>query len=403
MLRMLQTHPEEPKAGLTDPPSPHFRYDFGRVPIRPPAARPIQTKLAINKPGDEYEQEADRVAEQVMSMPDPRLQRARTSGEHCPKCQTEKQSQRRGLLQTQHVGSGDLEQTVVPPAVHEVLRSPGQPLDPVTRGFMEPRFGHDFSRVRVHSGAAAEQSARDVNANAYTVGHRIVFGSGGFTSAMQPERRLLAHELTHVLQQTGPLMHAPSAPDPDILQRDSKVADPKKKKDPKVEAAKKMLQDKFGIREFTQEEGVPWTESQLRKLDAAFAKMSPEEQGYLKSVTLQRVKKIDRPQDMERMDSTIIIVAETSANEMKFTAKGFDKNTPIHEAGHLIRFKQLHEITTNSKAGIQEQALEKNIEWPDAMQADVRALLKAATALRDSDDEQRSARTLELTSLYRSR
>jgi hypothetical protein len=68
---------------------------------------------------------------------------------------------------------------------------------------MEPRFGYDFSRVRVHSGAAAEQSARDVNANAYAVRHNIVFGAGQFAPGTRRGRQLIAHELTHVLQQNG--------------------------------------------------------------------------------------------------------------------------------------------------------------------------------------------------------
>jgi hypothetical protein len=74
-------------------------------------------------------------------------------------------------------------QVATPPIVHEVSRSPGQPLDPGTRAFMEPRFGYDFSRVRVHSGAAAQQSARDMNANAYTVQNNIVFAAGRFAPA----------------------------------------------------------------------------------------------------------------------------------------------------------------------------------------------------------------------------
>jgi hypothetical protein len=68
---------------------------------------------------------------------------------------------------------------------------------------MEQRFGHDFSRVRVHWGAAAEQSAQDVNANAYTVGHNIVFGTGRFAPGTHEGRRLIAHELAHVVQQAG--------------------------------------------------------------------------------------------------------------------------------------------------------------------------------------------------------
>src|SRR5215217_7887171 len=68
------------------------------------------------------------------------------------------------------------ELATVPPIVHDVLGSPGQPLEPVTRAFMEPRFGHDFSQVRVHTDAKAVESARAVNALAYTVGPTIVFG-----------------------------------------------------------------------------------------------------------------------------------------------------------------------------------------------------------------------------------
>lgn len=93
----------------------------------------------------------------------------------------------------------------VPPIVHEVLRSPGQPLDAETRAFMEPRFGHDFSRVRVHTGARAAESARAVNALAYTVGRDVVFGEGQYAPGASAGRRLLAHELAHVVQQgAGP-------------------------------------------------------------------------------------------------------------------------------------------------------------------------------------------------------
>src|SRR5512134_563730 len=88
-----------------------------------------------------------------------------------------------------------------PPIVHEALRSPGQPLDAATRAFMEPRFGHDFSGVRVHTDARAAESARAVQALAYTVGRDIVFGDQRYSPQTSPGRRLLAHELTHTLQQ----------------------------------------------------------------------------------------------------------------------------------------------------------------------------------------------------------
>lgn len=91
----------------------------------------------------------------------------------------------------------------VPTIVHDVLRSPSQPLDTNTRAFMEPRFGHDFSRVRVHADVAAADSARAVNALAYTVGDHVVFGTGQYAPWSSAGRRLLAHELAHVVQQGG--------------------------------------------------------------------------------------------------------------------------------------------------------------------------------------------------------
>ncbi len=89
----------------------------------------------------------------------------------------------------------------MPPIVHEVLRSPGQPLDAATRAFMEPRFGHDFSQVRVHTDAKAAESARAVNAMAYTVGRDIVFGDS--VRRTSEGQKTLAHELAHVAQQSG--------------------------------------------------------------------------------------------------------------------------------------------------------------------------------------------------------
>ena len=92
-------------------------------------------------------------------------------------------------------------QPPVPPIVHEVLRGSGQPLDPATRAFMEPRFGHDFGAVRVHTDARAGQSARSVNALAYTVGRDLVFGAGQYAPSTAAGQKLIAHELAHTIQQ----------------------------------------------------------------------------------------------------------------------------------------------------------------------------------------------------------
>jgi hypothetical protein len=95
-----------------------------------------------------------------------------------------------------------IELGVVPTMVKEVLRSPGQPLDSATRAFFERRFGHSFSAVRVHTDAKAAESARAVNARSYTVGRDIVFEAGQYAPTTREGRRLLAHELTHVVQQS---------------------------------------------------------------------------------------------------------------------------------------------------------------------------------------------------------
>lgn len=106
-----------------------------------------------------------------------------------------------GLLQRAAVTPAAPE--LAPPIVHDVLRTPGQPLDATTRAFMEPRFGRDFGDVRVHADAQAADSARAVNALAYTVGSDVVFGAGQHQPQSEAGKRLIAHELTHVVQQRG--------------------------------------------------------------------------------------------------------------------------------------------------------------------------------------------------------
>lgn len=353
---MPQTGSEESDGVLTGTSAPPPGHDFGRVAVRPAYAGAVQTKLAINDPGDEYEREADHVAEQVMRMPEPRpelvgtpvldaraipaitpeadvqpelaigdrvgspssIQRQPESPANQGDCSGWEQDCesfcRRAARQywldvegarpppavkpaecaTPFVGpdgkkmaglciltyKGGLKVTVardfrgdprileiwrtrsgnyagpicryeyhctakdnelvlkqisctappslgpqqgqgepessspvqrqpahnsdvshVPPVVAEVLDSPGQPLDPATGAFMQARFGHDFSQVRVHTDPTAARSAGAIDARAYTVGRHIVFGAGQYLPGTWMGRRLLAHELTHVVQQ----------------------------------------------------------------------------------------------------------------------------------------------------------------------------------------------------------
>jgi Domain of unknown function (DUF4157)/Novel toxin 16 len=124
-----------------------------------------------------------------------------TMGEECEGCK-----RNHSTLQRKSAG-GRL--ATVPPIVSDVLQSPGQPLDPITRAFFETRFRHDFSRVRVHAGTQAAESARAVNAVAYTAGTDVVFGQGLYMPGQGTGLRLIAHELSHVVQQSGQPREAP--------------------------------------------------------------------------------------------------------------------------------------------------------------------------------------------------
>ncbi len=145
-------------------------------------------------------------------VPSLQLQRKCACGQHtiaggeCEECR----QKREGVLQRSAISAAPT--NGVPPVVHDVLNSPGQPLDVGTRAFMEPRFGFDFSRVRVHTDARAAESAQAVNALAYAVGSDVVFDQGQYNPLSSEGRWLLAHELTHVVQQnTGHGGHIPQA------------------------------------------------------------------------------------------------------------------------------------------------------------------------------------------------
>ncbi len=121
------------------------------------------------------------------------------SGGGCAECKAKEEGTLQRRAANTHASPASAQG--VPPIVHEVLRSPGQPLDADTRAFMEPRFGHNFSQVRVHTDARAAESARAVNALAYTVGKDVVFGTGQYAPGTSDGMGLMAHELMHTIQQ----------------------------------------------------------------------------------------------------------------------------------------------------------------------------------------------------------
>jgi hypothetical protein len=188
-------------------------FDFAKIGI-------FQPKLKISEPGDEYEQEADRVAEQVMRM-------SSSSSDHisstvsndeelidrkCSACEMkEKKEEDEKQLNISRKPSSSTASNLE--ANDEIANeidnirstSGGSSLDPSTKEFMETRFGYDFSKVRIHTDGVAARSANSVNALAYTMGNDIVFAEGQYQTSIESGRRLLAHELTHVAQQDSNL------------------------------------------------------------------------------------------------------------------------------------------------------------------------------------------------------
>ena len=198
--------------------TPGVSGDFSEIPVfppdraaqtcsRPPLAAPplprsLQPKIAVGHVNDPLEHEADRIADQVMRMPEfdhaVAAAPARLSRK-CAACGDEEARTLRAKPGEALKAAGD----AAPDIVHEVLEEPGKSLEASTREFFEPRLGRDLGSVRVHADARAAESARAVNALAYTVGRDLVFGHGQYAPDAAGGRRLLAHELAHVVQQGG--------------------------------------------------------------------------------------------------------------------------------------------------------------------------------------------------------
>jgi len=160
------------------------------------AGRKVQAKFVVDAPGDACEQEADRIA----AMAATRLpgSGAALFPEEKPGCP----GVRRRPERARPLGSPDPAGCdATRSAVEAALQSPARPLDPEARAYMEPRFGHDFSQVRIHADSAAADSATALAARAYTLGADIVFAEGQYRPGNPDGRRLLAHELAHVVQQ----------------------------------------------------------------------------------------------------------------------------------------------------------------------------------------------------------
>ncbi len=211
------------KPASPPPPAPYANSSFSQVQVHTAGSEIIQPKLTVSRPGDKYEREADRVADTVLQMPESSasngamrasssqplaIQRLQPKPETDLQRQTddvaveEEEEEEKGVANLQAKETPGQSGTVSPGLENRVQSiKGGQPLPPSTRTFFEPRFGHDFSQVRLHTGPEAASTAKSINAHAFTKGQNIYFGTGQFQPETQPGRKLLAHELTHTIQQ----------------------------------------------------------------------------------------------------------------------------------------------------------------------------------------------------------
>ena len=184
----------------------------------------IQTKLTVGQPDDKYEQEADRVADRIMRMSEPEvmaeaqsnpllaIQRLNQTSDEKPHRQPEEDLEKRirkeeeqeeKIVQAKEQPGQTPQVTPSLEARLAASQGQGKPLLEETQGFMESRFGQDFSSVRVHTGSEAAQLNRELKAQAFTHGQDVYFGAGKYSPESKEGKRLLAHELTHVVQQNN--------------------------------------------------------------------------------------------------------------------------------------------------------------------------------------------------------
>lgn len=228
---------------------------------------PIQPKLKVGKPNDKYEQEADRVADHVMQMSESQVQRqvalserkehgqtqseettiqrmqnedeemvqtksiAETIQRICTACEEEETLQRVAMEEEEDILQPKRESSqvssvapTIQTGIERLRQTGGATLPASTRAFMEPRFGHDFSQVRIHAGTEAAQLAHGLQARAFTVGRDIVFGKGALDYSSSTGKSLLAHELTHYVQQRGNNVNENLSGQTSLIQR--KACDP---------------------------------------------------------------------------------------------------------------------------------------------------------------------------------
>jgi hypothetical protein len=192
---------------LLSPSPPRYAASkgFNAIPLFSNSSYYFQTKLSVNQPGDKFEQEADAMAERVLKMDTRSVASPQTINAITPvvqrKCSHCEEEEKKKQLQRKESNAGHPQVNDRMTGYLNGLHNSGAPLSQQARNYFEPRFGYDFSKVRIHTDTAATQSARSINALAYTTRNNIVFNSGQYDPQTNAGKKLLGHELAHIIQQ----------------------------------------------------------------------------------------------------------------------------------------------------------------------------------------------------------
>jgi hypothetical protein len=322
------------------PGSTRVSYDFSQIPLYPPARTSIQPKLKLSAPGDQSEQEADRVAEQVVPMSAPSRESVTANG-----------------------GAPG----IVPPIAQEVIRAPGRSLDPPIRAFMEARFGYDFGRVRIHTEPAAAAAAEAINANAYSFGNHVLFDRGQYDPASDRGKRLLAHELAHVTQQR-------SAASPVVARQPAQKPAPPQTQGQASSAAQnecsKLNWSALQLPRTNKNRGAEFFEATvmgIRFLGGVSAKQAGKVKSNVKAVAAE-IDKLNRLIADPASKVNIVIVTEGSEGEFRLLCNQpvliidpdqFTAETGAHETTHGVTHFLVQQSGT---AGVQSSGAKNFLE-----------------------------------------
>ena len=288
---------------------------------RMPVAPRVQAKLEIGATNDPLEHEADAVAEAVLhtQRPVPTIAPAPAAVHRkCAACEEED-----GTLQRKQDGGVSDIAGDVPTSVRQTLHSPGQRLDADTRAFFEPRFGVDFSGVRVHDDDRAAQSARDVGAHAYAVSNHVVFAAGRFAPKTCAGRQLLAHELAHTVQQRAAVP---------VLRRDEATPTDTGKTTSTATCLVHFVQ---GSTEFTDAKEFAACMASIKAYLAADASRTVELSGFASEEGDEQFNK-DLAQRRADTVKNLLVTGGVPAAKLTATGRGADKTYPKLEDNRRV-------------------------------------------------------------------